>query len=66
MSVKATLLCGDGWHIYRDLSDGQLHLHLESPQSLDFHASNRHVDFVLPYTVLKAITEAFSREFKID
>jgi hypothetical protein len=65
MSTKATILFDDGWHLYREVADGTIHLHLDEPGDVDFVCSQHHIDVMLPLRVLDALldsTETVRRE----
>ena len=72
MSTKATILFGDGFHIYRELADGTIRLELDIEREtlnvkppityilngVEGSSENGSVDLVIPRRVLKAILDA--------
>lgn len=57
MSTKATILYDEGWHLYREVADGTVHLHLDEPGDVDFVCSQHRVNVMIPLRVLDQLLE---------
>lgn len=55
MSTKRHISSGDDWHLYEELNDGSVELHLKD---IYFRASNTMVTVELPEYVIEAIVKA--------